>query len=776
MLVFPTSVHGGKYDTLSSLTYESARTLLFDLMSDAYKGVESRGVFSNLPGKVGLWSQGKDPELVTRMMESMASYLSKADRPGQVPISSGGTFDVEEAMLKALKNGPALSGDTRWDRTAMQMEVEGATISWSTFLTKDRLLPKLSSTEKANLASFLKDVTKNYSIRENNYNCFFVVNASVCKHLGWAYEPKIFDVCLQKALNLYQADCWYTDDPGVRDFDEYNSWVFHTDLPKYCIISGTENVETRKLIMSRIPKYYNDQIRFFSSSGSHPENGRSTVYKTARLTGIIMAYYFDKKYNTPDNWNLGYTLLPKEVTPGMLKRLVRLHFNYYLRNGAIDPTTGIMLQRLTATGSTHIAENYISPGSVYWAMRAMGALMLIDDNDPFWSVPEEKLPADSGSFNYWVQVPGFLLTYDKNSDHLKLINSGNEMPKIGGRDELSQYCKFFYSSIHGFILKDKAPYSPDNMIQINVNGSYGHRKGVKEYQLQYKKPIRSVVYTKQNQVAGSANFDIFTLFFVKKDVHINVHKIVPQGYTGNYSVREGGYALGRNTSSETSETKDPNGKWVYRKTSGGAVMIGSLLKYNKIDGDINSGEKSEGGNSIHSRYPYYLIPLAGTSGTVSGQNVFASIVRGNSTTFNPTETYASVKEVKVNGDDVYVAFVEGDTLRGSFKKKTVIANDTNLTPDPWDRVDLFNMSGNGVVKKHSIDLKQLNKEFCLDLPSNGEYQLSLYDLNGKLVLKRNGMGAAGRNILRNIYVAKGIFIASVKFAGSTVTETVEFTN
>ena len=79
---------------------------------------------------------------------------------------------------------------------------------------------------------------------------------------------------------------------------------------------------------------------------------------TARLRALITAYVIDRLHNTPSRWNLGFSVLPPESSPGMLRRLIRLHFNHYLANGVIDPSTFEYKDGQTLETSPEVIDSY----------------------------------------------------------------------------------------------------------------------------------------------------------------------------------------------------------------------------------------------------------------------------------------------------------------------------------------------------------------------------------------------------------------------------------
>ncbi|HEY0710405.1 MAG TPA: DUF2264 domain-containing protein, partial [Polyangia bacterium] len=467
------------------------------------------------------------------------------------------------------------------------------------------------------------------------------------------------------SFNFYKGNGWYTDG-ATNVFDDYNSTVFSTHFAEWAIMSGNDDPARRREVLMRLRRYNEDQPYFYAKQGMHPEFGRSTSYKMARLTGLILSYHIDQSYGA--TWNLGFKVVPDELTRGMLRRLIREHLNYYLRNGTYNPATGILGQRLTGTGSMEIAEDYISPGSVYWASRALGALMLLADDDPFWSAPEEPLPIEKADYNRWLATPGWLLTGNRDNGSVQLFNAGTTYSAAHIPSYVLKYAKFVYSSQFGFIVSNDSLNwrNPDNAIQINAGNQWGHRLNPGTFASQSATANSAVVAMKHRQNSGAAQFDVRTLVFVKNDFHVRVNRITPVGFTGTYRVREGGFAVGRETPAGGMITQDPGMKWAYATGAEGAAMVGALQTYDHVERDLAAGEKREGANTAHTRHAHYALPYATTSMPVSGETTVALLVRGTPGPFDPAATQALVKSLVVTGNMVTITFSDESTLTGTF--------------------------------------------------------------------------------------------------------------
>jgi hypothetical protein len=694
LLFLPSLLSAATFTPIDELTFTKSKSLMFDLMAGAYAYVEPKGVRDNIPGRPGQWPAGEDIECVTRMMEAMGSWLSISTRPTSISTQFG-TLNIEEMMRKALVNGSNPNSGVSWSTTHPQMNVESATIAWATWLSGNRVLSKMTSSQINNLITFLNYNT--YRNVNNNYNCFFLVTNSVLKKKNWNYNSGALTTCMNKIESYYRGNGWYTDGDNVPDYDDYNSWVFHTHMPQWCILQGDSDPNQRNTLMSRMSLYLQDQVYLFSQTGGHPEWGRSAIYRFARLGALITAYYLDRTYNTPDKWNLGYTILPQTISTGMLRRLIRLHLNHFISDGSINFTTRILNQRLTPSGSMSLPEDYIGPGSVYWALRALGVLMLLNDNDPIWSTTEESLPSETASFNKWIPSTGFLISSVQGENQTLLFNCGSTFPS--GKQYAAKYCKFVYSSQHGYILKQTAPYSPDNMIQIKVGSSFGHRTSVGSYFLQSSNITSAVFALKHLQTAGSIQFNISSIIFIKGNSHIRVHKIEPVNYTGSYTIREAGFCLGKQSTGDLSLQTDPQGRWTYASSSKGAVMVGRLQKFDNITNDIPSDEKAEGSSTLNSRFAYYQLPYAQTQYSQYGQTITAIYVKGTKDAFDPAASFASINAFSANSTGATISFSDNTTLTGTFdpyipgddtllsKNKSISASSNEAGNVPSNAVD-----------------------------------------------------------------------------------------
>jgi hypothetical protein len=359
----------------------------------------------------------------------------------------------------------------------------------------------------------------------------------------------------------------------------------------------------------------------------------------------------------------------------MLRRLVRQELNYYFTN-ALDPATGLLVQSATLNGSLDIAEDYISPGSVSWAVRAFGPLFLLADDDPFWGTPEEPLPIETGDYNQWLATPGLLLSGTKSTGNVVLFNGGSTFSTAHTESYILKYGKFAYSSQLGFaVANDSTTWrNPDNAIQVGVGSAWGHREEPGTFASQANTPTSAVLSMKHRQTVGAGNFDVRTIIFVKNEFHVRVNKVTPVGFTGSYQLREGGFAIGRSAANSGMAMQDAAKTWSYDSGAEGFGMVGALKTYDSVLTDLAANEKREGAatpgvfntGTAHTRYQYYALPYVATSAAHTGEQIVALLVRGSKVAFDPAATMATVKSLVADATKATITFSDNSTLEGTF--------------------------------------------------------------------------------------------------------------
>lgn len=653
------STRPGDNPVMRELTFENTRDFFAKVMAFQSTKVNSQGYCDTYP-------QGKNKhEWVMRLMVPMASWLS---RPGRATTftHNGMTVDVAESLRKALENGS--KAWVRASRPGVQMVVEAPQAGYAAWICYQAKLAgapggavwdSLTATNRAILNDFLAGNAKESFVYKSNWNLFLVVNHEARKQLNLAgfpeftYDQAVIDGRLKIVQGLHHGGGWYSDWDEVKIFDDYVPFAllpdqmayFHMggNLPQAQTVIPDTNGRGRAQILADASQWLKYQVRTFDSRGGNPEYGRSSTYKFARLRTLVTAYYLDRVWNTPDRWNLGFRILPEEITPGMLRRLIRLHLNHYLANGTIDPVTFEIKDGQTLESGPEIIDPYINKGSNFWSMFPIGVLFLLPDNDPIWSVAEEKLPSERAAYADWYETPGFLVRNNLVQGHLELFPARNHIHSWMIDQYPNAYTKFAYSSRFGYCTKSGTRLDQCVMVGENFRGNPASANYVRQ---------PGVLRTTHNQQGGAK---VKTLIFFKDGAQVRVHRIT--GAAGQ-RVRDGGYALGH-TASETPPAATVGSDWTYLESSNGAQLVARLAGY--------TGVSTLAGTGNHSRFANWRVPYASIESAAGDSFDCAMLIQASTARLDPAAARALVAHFAIQGNTATVIWSDGTKSAAEFE-------------------------------------------------------------------------------------------------------------
>jgi hypothetical protein len=662
---------------LPELTFNATRDLWARILLRWKLSLNTAGTAGTAASAHG----GADFEWVTRMLWPLAGWFSQPGRPSSLSWN-GSAVDVGQILTQALVNGTDPAHPNRWPYAAnqgSQIVVEAPQVAWSSWILHrakqegaagGALWDGLTSAHRSNLQAFLAGMGN--GTYANNWNLFIVVNHEARKRLNLAgvtefngYSQSVIDGRLKLMQDMNRGGGWYGDGTTEESYDDYNPWVIlshhlvhfimgNADSQAQTVIPNTGG-RGRAEILADVSNWLKYQVRTFDGWGGNPEYGRSSTYKFARLTTFALAYYIDRTYNTPDRWNLGFKVLPEEITPGMLRRLVRLHINHYLANGAIDPVTAEIKLGQTPESGSEVQETYIGPGSNFWSMYLLGALFLLPDADPLWSVAENPLPSEEFAYESWFQTPGVMIRNLPAQGHLEMINARTWKDESQAWQQQSygnKYSKFTYSSLFGYCTRSGSRLDQNIMIGSNWRVRPLHGSLFLRFDRTPDEP--GVIRTVHEQPGSGGNARIRTLIFVKDGAQLRVHRIT--GANG-FSIREGGYALGHGAA-ETPPAEVTGPDWVYLESSVGAAFAARILGYTAV------GTVSGTGN--HSRSAKWRIPHAEIPSNGAASVDTAILVQGSAARFDPAAVRALVQSVGISGSTVQVTWSDGTFAAADF--------------------------------------------------------------------------------------------------------------
>lgn len=670
----PYFLRGGVSDprTLEALTFESTRDLYAQMV---------RGWAENLNNAGTAWvSPSGDFDAAIRMVFSLAAWFSRPGRPDTIEVD-GVEVDLAAPLLKALRNGTDSThpdawprGSHQWDPVIMDAPLVGFA-GWALHSGQrraaggaDTVWSRLNESERADIAGFLADMPSH--TYPDSWNLSVALNHISRRALadqGFpefnTFDEAVIEDRLRVATGLHRGAGWHSGDADHDVFDDYNSLVLLSfQMMGFLMEPDRTEAETvlsnprgrgRRDILSGVSRWIADQQWFYDDYGAHIEFGRSTAYKYGRLFSLLLAYHLETAHNQgPNGWGYDFQIFPEDTfTVGQLRRLVRLHLNHYLRNEAVDPQSRRLSTGQTPDSAAETDEPGITPGAAYWAQHVFAALWLLPDDDPFWSIPEEPLPAETGAFEQWIPVPGFLLRgRGPTTGHLELINVGNwidtSTPENFER-YINKYNKFAYSSRLGWITRSGSLL--DQCLMIN-----DQPRNRPEGDVFRPGDVPEGTPTVARTVAEIGGRRVSTLIFLHGDAHIRVHRV--SGASG-YRLREGGYALGRE-SAETATTQSGPG-WIYTESSQGAVYLQRLLGY-------ESGPTILNGDGNHSRDAAWTLPHLEIPAVSPGNTFFGSLAVGSSYPFSPGEFIDLVDSIEIVDEGARVNLRNGETFHAPF--------------------------------------------------------------------------------------------------------------
>lgn len=578
-------------------THQEAVQLWSRLVAGWTNRLDDQGARTLLDGYPNHADVGGSYEGVTRMLWGLGGWLSQANRSPLIKWQDI-TYDIEALTRRALVNGCNPKSSSYWGieyntaRSHDQRTVETGQVAFALWQSKDQIWDKLDDQAQTNIYDFLERFARQPVTTRNNWSLFWVLNHASRKALGMPYDQSIIDQVVGEYLDkVYCDDGWYDDAAqcGVGYFDDYNLWVFGSHILAWAQVDGDNWVDRRDELLERIRLNMQEFPYFFASNGAYTEFGRSLAYKFARLGAPLWAY----KMGVWDH------------PVGMLRRLVGRHLRWYADRGAIR-NDGTLRQSLTVTGSSEICERYISTGATYWAMQAFGGLWSLADDDPFWNVEEEAIPATKRDFTKTYRQPGWILK--ANQGEVQRFNAGS----LKGYD--AKYAKFVYSTLHPFNVGLSNGFSaPDNMLSLTD----GITRGQRTKNLAFGVGTDWLRFRWEQDLNGNTHV-IDTVIIILGEQHIRAHRIqISRNQQTPLGLIEGCSPLGYSA-----------GEIPYIRQDDRSCT--AMLLSNRMTGiyNIQGYEQAtlwQGMPNINSVYPYYVLPILTISQVADGQELICIV-------------------------------------------------------------------------------------------------------------------------------------------------------
>lgn len=356
-----------------------------------------------------------------------SSALEGIARPlwGIVPLTrGGGQFDHWPLIRKVIAEGTDPEHPRFWGDPGDidQRSVEMAAFGLMLLLVPEEGWVPISCTEKDNLARWLSRI-QFQRMPNNNWLFFTVLVQEALKSVGRGelVEASREEECLQRLAGWYREGGWYGDGEG-QGVDHYGGFAMHFYGLLYAIYAEAPDTALAALFRERADLFAGPFSHWFADTGETLAVGRSLSYRfaTSAFWGALAVS--------------GQTPLSIGTIKGLWARQIRVW-----RDKPIFSGEGI-LSRGYDYPNLVICEEYNSPTSPYWAMKAFLPLALAQDH-PFWSCAEEPLALSSGS----VEMPGGPMIAQRVEGHAIVHYAAPVHRKV----QADKYNKFAYSTRFG---------------------------------------------------------------------------------------------------------------------------------------------------------------------------------------------------------------------------------------------------------------------------------------------------------------------------------------
>lgn len=348
---------------------------------------------------------------------------------GLGPLAAGGdTSPLIDAMVRGLDHGTDPAHPAYWGvgGNSDQRQVEMAALAQSLLLAPQVYWDPLGPEAQERLAAWLNTINQ-VSLPPTNWEFFRVFVNIALRRLGKPYDQARLSASLGFIDALYRDDGWYIDE---TNYDYYNPFAFHYYGLVYAQLMESEDPVRCAEYRRRARLFARQFTPWFGSSGTLVAHGRSLAYRFAPV-----AFYG------------ACAFAGEEVLPwGELKGMVLRHLRWWFSQPIVDHegvlTIGYAYPNLV------LAEQYNSPGSPYWALKAYLPLALAEDH-PFWASEEAPLaPLPSQTR---LDIPRLLIARSGGAEdeHVWMLAAG-QYPIWESVQSAAKYAKFAYSDRFGF--------------------------------------------------------------------------------------------------------------------------------------------------------------------------------------------------------------------------------------------------------------------------------------------------------------------------------------
>lgn len=346
-------------------------------------------------------------------------------------LSAGEASDFRETFIRGIRHGCDPDSPDYWgalednDQRCVEMAAFGLALA----LPNCGIWAALSADEQDNLEGWLRQSAE-FQIPDNNWHFFPVLVQVGLKCVGRHYDMMVIDQHLNAIDAFWLGNGWYSDGAG-KPRDYYISSGFHFYSLLYSHFMQDVDPERCLRYRQRARQFAKDYIHYFTADGNALPFGRSLTYRFVQVAFWSAAAY------------TGLDALSMPVIKGIILR----HLDWWLTQPFIGP------DGLFSLGYTYpnlvMTEDYNSPGSPYWACKAL-LILALPQESAFWQAQPEPLPV-LRTIHPVAEAGQFIVHADDNRHVWMLMSGQYDRNNFVNFD--AKYCKFAYSSHFGFTLE-----------------------------------------------------------------------------------------------------------------------------------------------------------------------------------------------------------------------------------------------------------------------------------------------------------------------------------
>lgn len=474
---------------------------------------------------------------------------------GLIPLAAGGGDSPHwDIVREGVINGTNPDHPEYWGEVGNydQLLVEMAAFGLGLALVPEKLWEPLNEAERERLYNWLNQISSR-ELYDCNWLFFHVLVCLGFRRIGKPYDKERMEKQLTRIEEFYLGEGWYADGVGAH-CDYYGPFAIHYYSLLYAKLMEDEDPRRAALFKERASLFAKSFIYWFAEEGDALPYGRSLAYRFSQA-----AFWGTLAYSGVETFS-----------PGVLKGIMLRHLRWWFKQPIFlsDGTLSIGY----AYPNLIMSENYNSPGSPYWALKAFLPLAFGEDH-PFWSAEELPLPPLERHF---VQAePRIVITRQPERSHLLAFNAGCTATNFHTHTS-AKYEKFVYSNRFGFSVP-RAEWglgqsAPDSMLALSEGDNlYRVKRTIEEYSIN-----GTIIFMKWKPWQ---DVEVSTWLLAGAPWHVRVHRIES---ARRLDAADGGFALGIGDASLQEKRGD---KEVFAGSEHGIVGAKALLGWGA--GEIN---------------------------------------------------------------------------------------------------------------------------------------------------------------------------------------------